>query len=493
MKALFKGTQYLYKQSQSFKSLQFQSKRLFNSQEIQFLQLKSNMHKVQHNEIVMRVKDEDLKLLNEEENRAQPIIKNFFTTMNEDYNIKIYEHKNINHENKNVSYPRNSYYKVVFPFEKNTMIRDRFTNYFSDGLRYGRILEVLDYIAAYISYRHCYTEIGQRHVTNVTACVDNMNFYSQMRNDKDLEVQGNINQIRKFLFILQFFIVCFYYKKQAIILNNSFYQFKIKFYLFFLTKGYITYAGTSSMEIQLDLFQEEDLKASASFLMVARDANDRSKSFQVPALKFDGESDIQKCQLREHLGVKNTIKRKKEKLESLQNKPPNQQEIFEIHQFFSNKNQFLAEQRDQQSIQISSTTFDKNLLMHKQDRNIHGNIFGGHLMREAMEMGWLAALIHSKGDYPLTCHVDDFQFLKPVAVGSIINFDAKIGYVVKNIMQVVVNCSIVDTNKCRTKSNDLHITLVAPKTALLPKVIPYSYEEAMIYLDCKRRLDKLLF
>ncbi|EWS71007.1 thioesterase family protein (macronuclear) [Tetrahymena thermophila SB210] len=446
MKALFKGTQFLYKQSQSFKSLQFQSKRFFNSQEIQFLQLKSNMHKVQHNEIVMRVKDEDLRLLNEEENRRQPIIKNFFTTMNEDFNIKIYEHKNINHEDKNVSYPRNSYYKVVFPLEKNTMIRDRFTNYFSDGLRYGRILEVLDYIAAYISYRHCYTDIGQRHVTNVTACVDNMNFYSQMKNDKDLEVQG-----------------------------------------------YITYAGTSSMEIQLDLFQEGDLKASALFLMVARDANDRSKSYQVPVLKFEGEQDIQKCQLREHLGVKNTIKRKKEKLESLQNKPPNQQEIFEIHQFFSNKNQFLAEQKDQQSIQISATTFDKNLLMHKQDRNIHGNIFGGHLMREAMEMGWLAALIHSKGDYPLTCHVDDFQFLKPVAVGSIINFEAKLGYVVKNIMQVVVNCSIVDTNKCRTKSNDLHITLVAPKTVQLPKVIPYSYEEAMIYLDCKRRLDKLLF
>lgn len=29
-------------------------------------------------------------------------------------------------------------------------------------------------------------------------------------------------------------------------------------------------------------------------------------------------------------------------------------------------------------------------------------------MREAMEMGWLAALIHSKGDYPLTCNIDDF-------------------------------------------------------------------------------------
>lgn len=80
-------------------------------------------------------------------------------------------------------------------------------------------------MATLISYRHCYSDMGTRIVTNVTACVDNMNFYSQMKNDQDLEVQG-----------------------------------------------YITQAGSSSMEIQLDLFQGGDLKSSALFLMVARDA-----------------------------------------------------------------------------------------------------------------------------------------------------------------------------------------------------------------------------
>lgn len=29
--------------------------------------------------------------------------------------------------------------------------------------------------------------------------------------------------------------------------------------------------------------------------------------------------------------------------------------------------------------------------MHMQDRNLHGKIFGGFLMREAFEIGWLAA------------------------------------------------------------------------------------------------------
>jgi len=180
--------------------------------------------------------------------------------------VKVYEHRKIDSSNKSVSYPRNSYYKVVFPLEQNHQIRDRFTNYFSDGLRIGRILEVLDYMAAYISYRyenkyihgltsysqgirikclnnllfvgdslnfllffsislslirHCYSDIETRIVTNVTACVDNMNFYSQLRNDVDLEVQGKCC----------FLMIC------------SLISYFLKF------PGYVTQVGNSSMEI----------------------------------------------------------------------------------------------------------------------------------------------------------------------------------------------------------------------------------------------------
>lgn len=119
------------------------------------------MNKIQHNEVMMRVKDEDLRLLSSEESRKQPIVSNFLFTDDGSEGVKVYEHNKIDSSNKSVSYPRNSYYKVVFPLEHNHQIRDRFTNYFSDGLRIGRILEVLDYMAAYISYRyqdkHTYT------------------------------------------------------------------------------------------------------------------------------------------------------------------------------------------------------------------------------------------------------------------------------------------------------------------------------------------------
>jgi len=52
--------------------------------------------------------------------------------------------------------------------------------------------------------------------------------------------------------------------------------------------AYPTFAGRSSIEVQLDLWQadkdkqEQELKATALFLMVARDSHDRKKAYVVP-------------------------------------------------------------------------------------------------------------------------------------------------------------------------------------------------------------------
>lgn len=54
-----------------------------------------------------------------------------------------------------------------------------------------------------------------------------------------------------------------------------------------------------------------------------------------------------------------------------------------------------------QDITINETQIEKTLLMHIQDRNLHGKVFGGFVMREAFELGWLNAYLHVKGlGYP---------------------------------------------------------------------------------------------
>jgi acyl-coenzyme A thioesterase 9 len=44
--------------------------------------------------------------------------------------------------------------------------------------------------------------------------------------------------------------------------------------------------------------------------------------------------------------------------------------------------------------------------MHGQDRNIHGKVFGGYLMREAFDISYLTVLKRSKGIAPELLRVD---------------------------------------------------------------------------------------
>jgi acyl-coenzyme A thioesterase 9 len=121
--------------------------------------------------------------------------------------------------------------------------------------------------------------------------------------------------------------------------------------------------------------------ASAIFLFAARNKDDYSKSYRLPKFLYDGEEDIEKCHMRYQLGLKRQLERKQHARDSIVLKAPNQQEIEYVHRFFTN------EAEKEGKLAISETHLQKTLLMHTQDRNLHGKIFGGYIMREAFEIG----------------------------------------------------------------------------------------------------------
>ena len=45
--------------------------------------------------------------------------------------------------------------------------------------------------------------------------------------------------------------------------------------------------------------------AAATFLLVSRDHNDFTKPFKMPKISFEGEEDIEKCEIRYEIGKKN--------------------------------------------------------------------------------------------------------------------------------------------------------------------------------------------
>lgn len=55
---------------------------------------------------------------------------------------------------------------------------------------------------------------------------------------------------------------------------------------------------------------------------------------------------------------------------------------------------------------MADTLKKTQILMHGQDRNRHGKMFGGYLMREAFEISWITACLQSPNKMLALLRVD---------------------------------------------------------------------------------------
>jgi acyl-coenzyme A thioesterase 9 len=114
----------------------------------------------------------------------------------------------------------------------------------------------------------------------------------------------------------------------------------------------------------------------------------------------------------------------------LKNSPPTPEERIILHNLWLEQLQYedarghliqapdhiaFPEQTRQQIVKIG----------HPQERNIHSSIFGGFLMREAFELGYLVATLYL-GGRPYTIALDDVAFKKPVPIGSILVLSSQV-------------------------------------------------------------------
>jgi acyl-coenzyme A thioesterase 9 len=61
---------------------------------------------------------------------------------------------------------------------------------------------------------------------------------------------------------------------------------------------------------------------------------------------------------------------------------------------------------------MDNTKFKNTMLMHLQERNVHGKIFGGYLMKVAYELAWATASAFFGVHSMVFAAVDDIQFVK---------------------------------------------------------------------------------
>ena len=75
------------------------------------------------------------------------------------------------------------------------------------------------------------------------------------------------------------------------------------------------------------------------------------------------------------------------------------------HHYLEQLNQ-IKKENPEQVISMSSTKQRTQILMHGQDRNRHGKMFGGYLMREAFDIAYVTAALINPGGVAELLRVD---------------------------------------------------------------------------------------
>ncbi|KAD7477904.1 hypothetical protein R6Q59_026501 [Mikania micrantha] len=338
--------------------------------------------------------------------------------------------------------PSHSRTTIHYPFSSDYILREQYRNPWN-GIRVGKLLEDLDALAGTISFKHCFNHAGMvESLLLVTASVDKMVIKKPILVDTDLTIFGAV-----------------------------------------------TWVGRSSMEIQLEVLQSTEETSDprdaqaliANFTFVGRDSK-TSKPAIINQILPETEKEKQ---LWKEADERNKL-RKKRRVEQTK----------EIENETERINALLAEGRvfidmpalaDRDSILIQDTCLQNSLVCMPQQRNTHGRIFGGFLMRRAFELAFATAYAFA-GSAPLFLEVDHVDFLKPVDVGNFLRFKSCVLFTeLENPKQPLINIEVVahvtrPELRSAEVSNKFYFTFTTNTDSItnskIRSVVPATEEEA---------------
>lgn len=177
-----------------------------------------------------------------------------------------------------------SWLEVILPFSDHAGLRGAMAKSNGKTIRYGKLFEILDSVAADVAYRHCSTNENEE-LTIVTASVDGLEIISPIDLTQNLKLQS-----------------------------------------------YLTYVGKSSMEINIDLMSVNEngdceFKGSTKFIMVARSEGKAKKIHGLLA----ANDEARQCFIQ---GEQRTAVRRIRAATSLNFMPPRSDEVDLIHSLY---------------------------------------------------------------------------------------------------------------------------------------------------------------
>ncbi|KAG9311056.1 HotDog domain-containing protein [Chiua virens] len=230
------------------------------------------------------------------------------------------------------------------------------------------------------------------------------------------------------------------------------------------------------------------------FSMVCRDARTHKAYSVNPLVVGTVEEQALYC-----MGKNAQNRRKILALQSLSRVPPSSEEAEELHHTFlkyGRVDQPYSLQSDQ--MWMGDTKLEITMTMFPQERNVHQKVFGGYLMRLATELGFSNACLFTKSRVSFHS-LDSISFRKPVNIGSILRLKSQVlntscmGELPVKI-HIRVQANVIDMKTgLEDSTNDFRFTFAViddeSERHETPKVVPRTYQEAMLWLEGKRTLE----
>ena len=122
--------------------------------------------------------------------------------------------------------------------------------------------------------------------------------------------------------------------------------------------------------------------------------------------------------------------------------------------------------------------------MHTQERNVFGKIFGGYLIREMMEVGWVLGCKYTE-EFAEVEDLTNIYFKKPVDIGCRLNIKSQVTYVEGERVLITVEAYTGQFNE-QNESMACYLHLVVKGKKPQKQVHPETYEEALQFLSSRK-------
>ncbi|KAK7249654.1 acyl-CoA hydrolase [Aureococcus anophagefferens] len=144
-------------------------------------------------------------------------------------------------------------------------------------------------------------------------------------------------------------------------------------------------------------------------------------------------------------------------------------------------------QADDGCVPMASTSLRNALMCHPQERNTAGRVFGGVLMRRALELAFATAFSYG-GAAPLTKALDRVDFVRPVDVGSLLALKSHVVFAEGTTMHVDVSAAVWRPDKREsTLTNTFSFVFTVDGPRPLKRVLPSTRAEARLQLAAMAR------